>query len=755
MAKLLTLTGGGGVDTSNDPLTLAPTDFADMSGFVPQRQYRAFNTPQGRVVTCTIPGQAKVLALTKFYNSVSTYYFALCADSTTPPIISGWKFVQGGSAVQILGPISLGIGPPIMVVATTSTVGGTVAIGTYKIRITFVNAIGETLASLGEQTVNTTTNTSVINVPSPTLATINQMGATGWNCYITQNGGATNTETLQNLSPTNIGNTFSLTAPPTNTGHGLPAVNTTTTATLASIRASLLVYESHLYVSFSGDPNEVQPFTFKFDASAVPSNWQCMPPIVAPTPGLGGGGNLSGGYYYRITGSSTVTGIETSPSPSSVIVNPSAQIVTIAGASRFQDLWPVPTFDSAQIDTINVYRIGGALSDWLLVGTTTPGATSFSDNLPDGSVTGQTMVFHRDPPPNMVGVELYKERVFGWFNSLGAESSNTTLTKPYPPQALSSSSLYYANPTEPWGFNNDQQILPISYNPTILQAGGDYGQVCKKVAGGLLLFKTEGVWPLAGEDPSSFSVDYSWPMGLVSYHAVAEGGGLVFWCSNQGVFSTDGLTPTYIGGDIQVWIDNNTTLADRQATAGFFFNQVYYLSFPTLGVTWGYWLASQKWHKLPWATDVAYYEPERSGANNAQEVVASNPSVPGEIDVWFAAETDRSQPITSTFLSKIEDNDQPEVTKAYTMLSLSAPVQPGVLVTVTMNINPGQVAPPQSQTYTFDLGLGPTQRKSISRSLQGTSLQVALSMTTNQKVRLSRLVVYGYEKREGDVASNQ
>lgn len=103
----------------------------------------------------------------------------------------------------------------------TATTGGTVLAGTYQVKVTYVDAAGETLASASASQV-TTGSTSTLTVTSPSALT----GATGWYAYVTQAGGSTYTRQQTAGSPTAIGTGLTLTAPPTSSGANPPAANT-------------------------------------------------------------------------------------------------------------------------------------------------------------------------------------------------------------------------------------------------------------------------------------------------------------------------------------------------------------------------------------------------------------------------------------------------------------------------------------------------------------------------------------------------
>lgn len=114
------------------------------------------------------------------------------------------------------------IAAPAAPAPTQTTTGGTVAAGTYKAAVTYVNADGETVAS-AQGTVVTTTGASTITVPSPAASA----GAAGWYAYVSQAGGSVLTRQQAAGSPSIIGTPLVLTAPPASSGVTAPALNTT------------------------------------------------------------------------------------------------------------------------------------------------------------------------------------------------------------------------------------------------------------------------------------------------------------------------------------------------------------------------------------------------------------------------------------------------------------------------------------------------------------------------------------------------
>lgn len=123
----------------------------------------------------------------------------------------------------------LGLSAPAAPALTTANSGGTVNDGDYNVKITYVNAQGETTASeLATITCKGgTANQSTLTVTSPAAAGSGGNAATKYKVYITPvNGGP---YYLQNSTGTNVGTNFTLSAPPATNTANPPASNTTGT----------------------------------------------------------------------------------------------------------------------------------------------------------------------------------------------------------------------------------------------------------------------------------------------------------------------------------------------------------------------------------------------------------------------------------------------------------------------------------------------------------------------------------------------
>lgn len=114
-----------------------------------------------------------------------------------------------GKAYKSSGALT-GLTPPDEPALTTATSGGTVAAGLHSVKITYVNATGETLPSEAAY-IATTGSTSTITVASPAAAGSGGAAATKYRVYMAPpNGGPWK---LQNGAGTNIASNFTLTAP--------------------------------------------------------------------------------------------------------------------------------------------------------------------------------------------------------------------------------------------------------------------------------------------------------------------------------------------------------------------------------------------------------------------------------------------------------------------------------------------------------------------------------------------------------------
>jgi hypothetical protein len=107
----------------------------------------------------------------------------------TTGVFESYNCIGTDSKTSFVCPATV-LSAPVQAAATTATSGGTLAAGTYRAKITAVNARGETIAS-NEISRTTTGSTSTITWSWAAVS-----GATGYNVYVTNVNGAADSETF-------------------------------------------------------------------------------------------------------------------------------------------------------------------------------------------------------------------------------------------------------------------------------------------------------------------------------------------------------------------------------------------------------------------------------------------------------------------------------------------------------------------------------------------------------------------------------
>ncbi|GAC1519351.1 MAG: hypothetical protein NVS2B16_25560 [Chloroflexota bacterium] len=102
-----------------------------------------------------------------------------------------YRFADAGGNVQLTYTLAVLTAPATPGLATNAA-GGTILAGVYQAEVSYVNAQGETVASVSAS-ITTTGTTSTITITSPVTAGTNGGIVTGWYAYVTQVGGSTYT----------------------------------------------------------------------------------------------------------------------------------------------------------------------------------------------------------------------------------------------------------------------------------------------------------------------------------------------------------------------------------------------------------------------------------------------------------------------------------------------------------------------------------------------------------------------------------
>ncbi|MEM2675744.1 MAG: hypothetical protein QXT10_04540 [Candidatus Bathyarchaeia archaeon] len=232
----------------------------------------------------------------------------------------------------------------------------------------------------------------------------------------------------------------------------------------------------------------------------------------APTPSEGGAGNLNGTYYWRVTfvvGATTSLGIlESAPSPAS-----SALTVT-----NKQVVLTIPTNTAQGEQTIQrrIWRYGGTVNEWKLVGVVNDNTTTtFTDNVPDAAIVGNESLDITTLPMNMNGYAIASYQ-----NRLWISSGNR---------------LYFSEVGN-----------AVVYHPTTdaewkggwidLQIGEGSIQALAPLPQGLVVFTNKDVWILMGTTPDQYSFVLLAPnLGVSNPKQVAYSGTNIVWWRKDAV----------------------------------------------------------------------------------------------------------------------------------------------------------------------------------------------------------------------------
>lgn len=288
--------------------------------------------------------------------------------------------------------------PPAAPTVTPATSGGTVAAGVYQVELTYVNAAGEETNASASTSVTTTTGASTITVTSP----IAQTDAVGWYGYITQAGQSAYYRQQALGSPSTIGTSLVLIAPPTTTGTTPPPATNATGGT--SFTATALypgAWGSQIYISiapangtktslftlqvYQGGPNAVNLVESWPGVSLNPTAPRYAPNMINST--------TSGSRYIKISGFPTA-GTYVAGTSDPFTINTPIALGTVTGSSQ-----PAIISSTTGGDGSSAIELSGAISAGA-VGTTPPATTwqagslaqlsnqVLNLNLPDTSLSG-------------------------------------------------------------------------------------------------------------------------------------------------------------------------------------------------------------------------------------------------------------------------------------------------------------------------------------------------------------------------------
>lgn len=381
------------------------------------------------------------------------------------------------------------------------------------------------------------------------------------------------------------------------------------------------------------------------------------------------------------------------------------------------------TFNGTNADgstyATNIYRSSDQQPAWFLVGQAT--GTTFVDGLLDTAIAANIQLDqYRDAPPPgfaipgnpfqilfgfvVADVISYKNRLWVF-----CEAANPLIG------GIPQAQLWFSDYGVPFSFNRVTQVLLVgsediagvanNIGGSITTGSYDDAPVGMGRAGSYLIcFKRKSEHLVYGQDASSYTTIPLFKHGCLSAASITEAGDVCFWLTPSGPFLTDAQTKLDIGIKVKTII-NAVPLADRRNAVGFFRSKSWFLSFPASNFTLRYYVPTQDWFYLPYATNAADFsiaEPVPGSAIDVGTIYAARPNSLA-VDLWDAAETDLGQGILATWQDGPTDSGRPQSRKSYRYILIQAPVQTG---TATVKLFLDNLAP---FVWPFDLSLGPTQ----------------------------------------------
>lgn len=451
----------------------------------------------------------------------------------------------------------------------------------------------------------------------------------------------------------------------------------------------------------------------KISTALVATFWGMDAPTSAPTLVLSGSGPLIGSPYYYVETFSNAD----QESSQGVISDP------ITATNNSITITPTATTTDPQITTRNLYRLGGALGAWFLVHSQDVGdLTPYLDVVADINIVGQPLIVFRDPPPAWKAIAGYQDRVFGF----GTEDDPTLVG--------------WSNYNEPWGFNTDTNQLEAGPNNF-----GDIAVTCGSTGTYLLLLKTRSTFAVVGNTDNTFSVIELFPkVGCTSPSSLAISDNAATWDSIRSIQYFDGTTRVdvsdgkYQQSNVKTFL-RSLSAADRAKSIGFYWDQIYFTSYPSVNKTVMLDTRSMQWFKLNFALGAVYYDP-----NSENPVIGTNLETIGQVDQWFASTDngDLGNPIEAFILTRITDNNDIATNKRCKYFYVEAPVQDSI-VNAHVVANPGVNEIDEWRGMSLEQSGTPRQRWEIPLGIEGQTLQFELQTISLNQITVWRASLFG------------
>jgi hypothetical protein len=458
-------------------------------------------------------------------------------------------------------------------------------------------------------------------------------------------------------------------------------------------------------------------------------------PLTAPTSAAGGAGNLNGTYRWRVTFSvNAAFGHESSPGPFS---DPALTV-----SNQNVNLTNIPTSSDPQVNQRFVYRIGGSVPEWRLVGSINDNTTTTAnDNVSDLNL-GRLLTFDRDlPPAGLTQMVAHKGRVFGFVGK----------------------NLLFSNYDEPEGWPSFFS-LPVGRADNIIGLGTT-GSV-------LLIFKRGQTWGLFGESLADFTLIKLYDVGAVSTRGIVSGPGEVFWLSEDGFrAATSGAggsaapSQRIVGTNIWNAIRDLPAAVKKTCVMTYGWGKII-ASFPDASpsITYVLDLKVGDWEREKNPVAQLYGFPRMGewvtypfgmrqvfpafASNDPQQFIFTEYTAGGpgfNVRGWPSLTSNPYQDLggnTSWVIERKQwDSGLGVFVKRYRELEIVAPAQQGALIVVTLTVDDDTAKKQYSRT--FDLTKGPL-RIGLPENMIGRYITIRLSGLTAQRIQIDRIRVKGW-----------
>jgi len=240
---------------------------------------------------------------------------------------------------------------------------------------------------------------------------------------------------------------------------------------------------------------------------------------------------------YALTYYSTVTGAESAP----------ALVGTINRHATDITLGVLPASADPQVDSLRIYRVGGAITTYTLVDTIADGTVSFVDNIPDDEVEGSLME-SSGWLPAPVGAKYLIEYNAMLFAADGDQLRFTPIGRP-------------------WAWPAD---FYLDIPGTITGIG--------KTPIGLLVFTRYKTILVTGTGPTTLAQqNITNDQGCISHDSIVNIKGQAVWLSLQGICKSAGGIPEVVSKD-------KIGVLELSVTNALEFNEAYYIHFANTGM---------------------------------------------------------------------------------------------------------------------------------------------------------------------------